>query len=138
MNNENLIPNSKKSPSEVREQGRNGGIKSGEVRRQKKMMKETLQELLNMPLKKGTVDEITNLAEGKGKNITAEQALCLAMIKKALKGDVSAATFVRDTSGNKVTDDVNVNVKSAGPDMSQFSKEELLKIAGIENDRCDN
>lgn len=133
MNDENLIPVTKKSKTEAREISSKGGIKSGEVRRAKKAMRETLQELLNLPLKKGDIAEITSLAEAKGKNLTAEQAMCVAMIKEALKGNVKAATFVRDTSGNKLTDDVNVNVVSAGPDLSSFSAEELRKMAGIDN-----
>lgn len=133
MNDENLIPNSERSPNELRQQCSNGGKKSGEVRRAKKAMRETLQELLNMPLGKGDIDEITNLAEVKGKNLTAEQAMCIAMIKEALKGDVKAATFVRDTSGNKLADDVSLNVVNTGPDLSTFSADELRKMAGIDN-----
>lgn len=33
MNEQNLIPNSQRSPEELREMGRKGGIKSGESRR---------------------------------------------------------------------------------------------------------
>lgn len=33
MNDHNLIPNSERSPEELREMGRKGGIKSGESRR---------------------------------------------------------------------------------------------------------
>lgn len=33
MNDNNLIPNSERSPEELREMGRKGGIKSGESRR---------------------------------------------------------------------------------------------------------
>lgn len=40
MNDENLIPNSERSPSELREMGRKGGIKSGESRRRKKRLRE--------------------------------------------------------------------------------------------------
>lgn len=36
MNNSNLIPNSERSPEELREMGRKGGIKSGEARRKKR------------------------------------------------------------------------------------------------------
>lgn len=35
MNEKNLIPNSERSPKELREMGRKGGIKSGEARRKK-------------------------------------------------------------------------------------------------------
>ena len=40
MNDENLIPNSERSPSELREMGRKGGIRSGEVRRRNKRLRE--------------------------------------------------------------------------------------------------
>ena len=36
-NEKNLIPNSERSPSEVRENGKKGGQKSGEVRREKRI-----------------------------------------------------------------------------------------------------
>ena len=40
MNDSNLIPNKERSPSELREMGRKGGIKSGEIRRRKKKQRE--------------------------------------------------------------------------------------------------
>lgn len=40
VNDGNLIPNSERSPSELREMGRKGGIKSGEVRRRNKRLRE--------------------------------------------------------------------------------------------------
>ena len=43
MNDENLIPNSERSPSELREMGRKGGIRSGEVRRRKKQAREAAE-----------------------------------------------------------------------------------------------
>ena len=45
MNDENLIPNSERSPSELREMGRKGGIRSGEVRRQDKRLRENAELL---------------------------------------------------------------------------------------------
>ena len=45
MNEDNLIPNSERSPSELREMGRKGGIRSGEVRRQNKRMRESAELL---------------------------------------------------------------------------------------------
>lgn len=41
MNEDNLIPNSERSPSELRGMGRKGGIKSGESRRRKKRLRES-------------------------------------------------------------------------------------------------
>ena len=40
MAKSNLIPNSERSPSELREMGRKGGIKSGESRRRNKRLRE--------------------------------------------------------------------------------------------------
>lgn len=52
----NLIPNSERSPEELREMGRKGGIKSGEARRKKrdqeKMVKVLLQVLMEGPEQK--------------------------------------------------------------------------------------
>ena len=45
MNDENLIPNSERSPSELREMGRKGGIRSGEVRSQDKRIRENAELL---------------------------------------------------------------------------------------------
>lgn len=45
MNEDNLIPNSERSPSELREMGRKGGIRSGEVRRQNKRIRENAELL---------------------------------------------------------------------------------------------
>lgn len=68
-----------------------------------------LNAILDMPLKKGKLQQIRNLSEVKGKNITAEQAMLLAMVNKALKGDVRAATWVRDTAGCKPVDRVEID-----------------------------
>ncbi len=90
------------SPEERAELGRQGGIKSGEVRRAKKAMKESLALLLDMTVDSGgrcDIEGIDSFKGLKGKNITVEQALLVAQISKALKGDTTAFLAVRDTSG---------------------------------------
>lgn len=49
-NEQNLIPWNKRTESEQREYAKQGGKKSGEVRRQKKAMKDTMQMLLSLGL----------------------------------------------------------------------------------------
>lgn len=44
---ENLIPMNERSEDEVRELGQKGGIRSGEVRREKATMKKVLEMMLN-------------------------------------------------------------------------------------------
>ena len=51
LNEKNLIPNNERSPSEVRENGRKGGIASGQARREKKTIQKILAELLDSEIK---------------------------------------------------------------------------------------
>lgn len=80
-----------------------GGKKSGEVRQQKKFMRETLNTLLSMPYKEGKIDSIEgqNFLESITKNLSVEEVMLMGQVLSAIKGDTRAATFVRDTSGNK-------------------------------------
>lgn len=127
---ENLKP--VRTKSEARERGKKGGIASGEKRREKKAMKETLETLLQMPLKSGKatdLDEIKNIAALKGKNITVQEAIMLAQIQKAMKGDTKAAEYVRDTSGNKLKEGVELSGGINNP-FAGLSTDELRKLIG--------
>lgn len=92
-----------------------GGKASGEAKRRKKLMKENLEILCQLSLKSGRatdIESIKNFVELKGKNITVEQAMLLAQIKKALNGDSTAMTFIRDTMGQKPVDEKKVETNS--------------------------
>ena len=88
-NEENLIPFGERTEKEQREIQVKGGIASGEARRAKKTMKEMLDYLLEK--------EIENSRTGE--KVTYREAILTSCIKKAIKGDVKAAQFVRDTAG---------------------------------------
>lgn len=127
---DNLIPQSERTKAEQREIARKGGIASGKARRDKKAMKETLETLLSMPLKGGKAAEleaIKNLAAIKGKNITVQEAIMLAQIKKAIKGDTKAAEYIRDTSGNKPGESVMLSGNVNNP-FEGLTTEELKKL----------
>jgi hypothetical protein len=112
------------------ESGRLGGIASGKAKREKKAMKDTLATLLSMPLKDGMADdieEIQSIASLNGKNITVQEAIMLAQIKKAVKGDTRAAEFVRDSSGNKPKEGVEISGDINNP-LAGLSTEELKKL----------
>ena len=47
MNDSNLIPNTERSPEELRELGRRGGIASGKSRRKKRELQKLAQMLLD-------------------------------------------------------------------------------------------
>lgn len=112
MTNETNL-NPVRSEDEARRKGRAGGIASGKARREKKMMRETLDMLLSMPMKNGKfadVENIRSFAALKGKNISVQEAILIAQVQKAMKGDTRAAEYVRDTIGQKPTDSVDMNM----------------------------
>lgn len=100
-NEKNLIPNSERSPKEVRANGAKGGIASGEARRKKRDLKLAMQALLEADIKDKKTGEVMSGAE----------AIAVAQYKKALKGDAKAFELIRDTSGQKPVDKVEqVNI----------------------------
>ena len=105
------MPLKKFTPEELAEFGRRGGIASGEAKRKKKAMRETLETLLGMPLvnkKCHDIEDIQSFAQLKGKNVTVETAILIKQIQRALAGDLPSAEFLRDTSGQRPTNDLNV------------------------------
>ena len=101
------------TPEQRRENVRKGGIASGEAKRKKKAMRETLDVLLSMRMKNGKfadIESITSFAALKGKNISVQEAMIISMLQRAMKGDVKAAEWVRDTAGQKPVDNANVNM----------------------------
>ena len=63
MNDSNLIPNTERSPSELREMGRKGGIASGKARRRKM----DLQKLAKMLIDKQIAESFKGLVGMKEK-----------------------------------------------------------------------
>lgn len=71
---------------------RQGGIASGIAKREKRTMREIAEIILSKDV--ATSDGV----------VTGKYAVLAKVIDKALKGDLQAATFIRDTIGEKPTD----------------------------------
>ena len=101
----NLTPiNERTTPEQRKENASKGGKKAAENKRQRKEMKEMIQDIFSVGMKKGKiVDEIKSLEDADNKNLTVGQALVIAQIKKAMTGDTRAMEFLRDTMGEKPT-----------------------------------
>lgn len=93
----NLIPFNKLTEEEQKELARRGGVKSGESRRQKRMLKDILEEYLKIdgPNGKPYEDEVT-----------------LALIKKASTGDADAYRTIRDTLGQKPVEQLKAEIET--------------------------
>lgn len=88
-NEENLIPfDSNQSREQAKKNGRKGGIKSGQVKRERKTMKEMLNYLLQQ-----------DIIDKKGNKKNTLEAVMVAQIREALKGNTKAIQFIRDTIG---------------------------------------
>ena len=89
-NEQNLVPNSERSPSELRELARKGGIRSGEVRRENKLIKDRILERM------GESDWDTMIDN---------------LIERA-SADTKSFEVLRDTIGQKPTEHIEADVNS--------------------------
>ena len=136
MNDENLRPKPFEKGSErAREAGRKGGINSGKAKRKRREMRETLEILLNMPIDKGTckdIEQLKNLKELKGKNITAQDAIVFALMKTALGGGRDGvAAFKEIQNALSIGNDIaTLNIE----ELNNMNKDELMALADIDED----
>lgn len=95
-NAENLIPNNKRSPKEVRENGRKGGIASGEARRKKKQTAELMKNILNSSLEGKNRQTVKAFAgELEDEDLTVNALMAAGLVKAAATGNVKAFEAVQ-------------------------------------------
>lgn len=103
MAQKDLIPLNQRTKEEVKEIARKGGINSGKARRNKAMLK----DCINILMEKKFVDEKT------GKKITGAELLSVDLFEKAVAEldtakKAKAFEVLRDTSGQKPVDKVMI------------------------------
>lgn len=100
-NIQNLKPYNKTdrilSSDEAKKRGRQGGIKSGESRRQRKTLKQNILDLLAMELSEDKLDELGIDKTMLGGDNSLQNAITIAMFKESLNGDTKAYQLLRDT-----------------------------------------
>ena len=92
---ENLKPQNTRTKEEQREIASKGGKASVKARREKKLLKECFDILLDK-----------EFTDKKGKKATGAETLALTVFQKAQRGDLKAFELVRDTAGQKPIDKV--------------------------------
>nr|DAP23052.1 MAG TPA: hypothetical protein [Caudoviricetes sp.] len=108
-NEKNLIPYSERSENEARENGRKGGIASGESRRKRKLLKDSMNALLELPVS-STKEYNALIKMGIDiEDIDNSQLIVLALFNRAKSGDVAAIKELRNLIGEDSSED-----KSAG------------------------
>lgn len=123
MNEENIKKyNEQRSTNEARENGKKGGVASGQSRRRKKYLKDTVNMLLALPIHPGSLNKLDSLETINDKNVTVEERLVLKQIEKALKGDPKAFSMIMALVADRtVQADVSVKTDKAN-DTGTFIK----------------
>lgn len=93
---DNLVPLNERTKTEQREIARKGGKASGQKRRAMREQKDIFRELM-----KETVS--VRDMNGNRVDISVEDAIAQAMLKKAMQGDVKAYNVIMDMMGKSIS-----------------------------------
>lgn len=132
-----LLPASIRTEEERKANGRKGGIKSVEIRRKKKVLRELVSAFLTCPAEESIAIAVSRqFKEYKKSDVTNALAMTVALYRRALKGDPRAFEVLRDTIGEKPVAEVDHRSSdgSMSPvsaiDLSSFSAEQLAALRG--------
>ena len=133
LNKQNLVSFTEMTVEKQRAIARQGGLASVKARKERKLMREALADLLALPMREGSTKDAkikcyTDFAEGK--NVSIQDTILMAQIIKAAKGDTKAATFLRDTIGESIAN-LNIQAEVQGEVKNPYAEltvEELRRI----------
>ena len=121
-NEQNLIPGNKRSQSEARENGRKGGIASGEKRRHQRDLRKAVKALQSVVVP----------VKGGGDGLTYAEAIARAVGVKAAHGDLKAAALYWEWMyGKQAKVDVTSSDGSMSPNqinLGDRTTEELMQM----------
>ena len=120
-NEENLIKNSERTPSERREIAKKAGIASGKARRKKAEFKKALEIVLSSKVQN---QQLAEMLETMGYDNTNEMAIALMTVQKAMKGDLRAVELIERTA-NQVAKDK----------LDKQEQKERIRALKLENQR---
>lgn len=84
----------------AREAGRKGAAASNEARRRKKKLKDALEIILELPVAERNKQMLRQMGIADDEEMNNQMLVAVAAFQKAIKGDVRAMEFIRDTTGN--------------------------------------
>ena len=126
-NEKNLISNDARTPSERRANAQKAGKASAAARRARKEQKSVILNILSLPLKKGDISEIQSLADANNANLTVNEAIVIAQVSRALKGDTKAAQYIRDTAGMNTIDNKHYDLEKKRLELEIIRLEQEIK-----------
>ena len=109
-NEQNLIPNSERTPTERRDNARKAGIASGKARREKRDRKQRAAELFDLTMQGAGVEKIKKFFNIND-DLTAYETMVLSCFMKAMqKGDANALEKLLKISGEQFAEVLDVSV----------------------------
>ena len=114
MNDQNLIKPKRDQTAEQRKAAASkAGKAAAKKRREKKQMEEIAKIVLHMPFE-GTdaqLDDLEGLSfeDYPDRKLTVSEISILKVAKKAMRGDIAAIQFLRDTAGEKPVEQIEVS-----------------------------
>ena len=88
------------TPENAAAKGSRGGVKSGQTRRKKKKLKDSLKTILELEPSERNKQKMASLGIAED-DMTNEMLIAVAAFQKAAGGDVRAMEFVRDMTGQE-------------------------------------
>lgn len=104
-NEKNLIPNSERSPEELREMAANGGRASGVSRRRKRSLREAADLYLSLPVANTRAWNKISAEGVDPEDIDNQMAMIVGLTQRAIKGDAKAAKIIVDLIGPERKED---------------------------------
>lgn len=117
MNEQNLKPNSERTPSERKQLASKAGKASGKARREKRTMKQLLEIALSLM--------VTNK---KGETASRKEVIAIQLVNRAASGDLKAIDLLTKLIGEQIVrQETQVTVKKDKFD--DMSAQELTEVA---------
>ena len=126
-NEQNLIKNSERTPSERRENAKKAGVASGKARRKKANFKKAFETILQADVASPNVKK---QLEDMGFDTTNEMALAMVMMQKAMKGNVRAFEQISKLTTTDAKDSLDKREQKERIEALKLGNEKLRKQIG--------
>lgn len=126
-NEQNLIKNSERTPSERRENAKKAGVASGKARKKKANLKKAFETILQADVASPSVKK---QLEDMGFDTTNEMALAMVMMQKAMKGNVRAFEQISKLTTTDAKDSLDKKEQKERIEALKLGNEKLRKQIG--------
>lgn len=113
-----------RSEREARELGRKGGKKSGEARRRKAALRDTMNRLLTMQVNVEGLSDV--IRADSGEDTTYEDVITMAMIQQAMIGDVKAYQAIMKVVGQTERSEEDLEEQRIRTDRAKRARDQEL------------